>query len=106
MASFEHVHSLSLDFHLEKKMGELSFAMNKGRSIDTFVKQITFQVFFLLIDPAVAIRYFLIAFDIYYALVIAIVIFTYLYLTICLAQGCAEDRRNMVKLRRGEEALK
>ena len=105
-ASFEHVHGLSLDFHLGKKTGEVLSALSKGNSINTFLEQITFQVFPMLIDLAIAIGYFLIEFDAYYALVITIVTFAYLYLTIRLAQWRAEVRREMVNSSRQEYAVK
>ncbi|KAL8843798.1 MAG: hypothetical protein Q9176_001760 [Flavoplaca citrina] len=94
-ASFEHVHGLSLDFHLGKKTGEVLSALSKGSSINTFLEQVTFQVLPMLIDLGVAIAYFLIAFDAYYALVVTIITFAYLYLTIRLAQWRAEIRREM-----------
>ena len=105
-AAFEHVHSLSLEFHLGKKTGEVLSALSKGNSINTFLEQVTFQVFPMLIDLAVAIGYFLIAFDAYYALVVAIVTFAYLYITIRLAQWRAEIRREMVNYSRTEDAVK
>lgn len=105
-ASFEHVHGLSLDFHLGKRTGELLSALSKGNSINTFLEQVTFQVFPMLIDLAVAIGYFLIAFDAYYALVVTIVTFAYLYITIRLAQWRAEIRREMVNSSRQEYAVK
>ncbi|EDN08041.1 hypothetical protein HCAG_04551 [Histoplasma mississippiense (nom. inval.)] len=54
-AAFEHVHSLSLDFHLGKKTGEVLSALSKGNSINTFLEQFTFQVVPMLIDLCVAI---------------------------------------------------
>ena len=105
-ASFEHVHGLSLDFHLGKKTGEVLSALSKGNSINTFLEQVTFSVFPMLIDLAVAIGYFLIKFDAYYALVVAVVTFLYLYLTIRLAQWRAEIRREMVNFSRQEDAVK
>ncbi|KAL5407813.1 hypothetical protein PMIN04_011600 [Paraphaeosphaeria minitans] len=36
VAAFEHVHSLSLHFHLGKKTGEILSALGKGSSINTF----------------------------------------------------------------------
>jgi ABC-type transport system involved in Fe-S cluster assembly fused permease/ATPase subunit len=106
VASFEHVHSLSLDFHLGKKTGEVLSALGKGSSINTFLEQVTFQVVPMLIDLAVAIGYFLIKFDAYYALVIAVVAFWYIYLTIRMAQWRAEIRREMVNADREEDAVK
>ncbi|KAL8865712.1 MAG: hypothetical protein Q9174_006740, partial [Haloplaca sp. 1 TL-2023] len=105
-ASFEHVHGLSLDFHLGKKTGEVLSALSKGSSINTFLEQVTFQVLPMLIDLGVAIGYFLIEFDAYYALVVTIVTFAYLYLTIRLAQWRAEIRREMVNYSRQEDAVK
>ena len=105
-AAFEHVHGLSLDFHLGKKTGEVLSALSKGSSINTFLEQVTFQVIPMLIDLGVAIGYFLIWFDAYYALVVAIVTFAYLYLTIRLAQWRADIRREMVNFSRQEDAVK
>ena len=106
VAAFEHVHRLSLDFHLAKKTGEVLSALNKGNSINTFLEQVTFQVMPMLIDLAVAIGYFFIEFGAYYALVITIVTFFYLYLTIRLAQWRADVRREMVNFSRQEDAVK
>lgn len=106
VAAFEHVHSLSLDFHLGKKTGEVLSALGKGSSINTFLEQVTFSVVPMLIDLAVAIGYFLVKFDAYYALVLAIVTFWYIYLTIRMAQWRAEIRREMVNADREEDAVK
>ena len=105
-AAFEHVHGLSLDFHLGKKTGEVLSALSKGNSINTFLEQVTFQVLPMLIDLAIAIAYFLIEYDAYYALVVAIVTFAYLYITVRLAQWRAEIRREMVNFSRQEDAVK
>lgn len=105
-AAFEHVHGLSLDFHLGKKTGEVLSALSKGSSINTFLEQVTFQVVPMLIDLCVAIVYMLIAFDAYYALVVTIVTFCYLYVTVRMAQWRAEIRRQMVNASRQEDAVK
>lgn len=106
VAAFEHVHDLSLDFHLGKKTGEVLSALGKGSSINTFLEQVTFQVVPMLVDLCVAIGYFLNQFDAYYALVIAVVTFWYIYLTIRMAQWRAEIRRQMVNADREEDAVK
>ena len=62
-SAFEHVHSLSLDFHLGKKTGEVLSALSKGNAINTFLEQVTFQVVPMLFDLVVAIVYFLVYFD-------------------------------------------
>ncbi|KAJ5094193.1 hypothetical protein N7456_010054 [Penicillium angulare] len=105
-AAFEHVHGLSLDFHLGKKTGEVLSALSKGSSINTFLEQVTFQVVPMLVDLAIAVGYFLIKFDAYYALVVGISTFGYLYVTIRMAQWRAEIRRQMVNASRQEDAVK
>lgn len=106
VASFEHVHSLSLDFHLGKKTGEVLSALGKGSSINTFLEQVTFQMIPMMVDLIIAIGYFLILFDAYYALVVAVVTFWYIYITIRLAQWRADIRRVMVNADREEDAVK
>jgi ABC-type bacteriocin/lantibiotic exporter with double-glycine peptidase domain len=105
-AAFEHVHGLSLDFHLGKKTGEVLSALSKGSSINTFLEQVTFQVVPMLIDLVIAFGYFLVAYDAYYALVVGISTFGYLYVTIRMAQWRAEIRRQMVNASRQEDAVK
>src|SRR5437762_10003417 len=48
--AFEHVHSLSLDFHITKKTGEVLSALSKGAAINTFLEQILFQIFPVIVD--------------------------------------------------------
>lgn len=105
-ASFEHVHGLSLDFHLGKKTGEVNSALSKGNSINTFLEQVTFQLGPMLVDLIVAFIYFLVKFDAYYALVIAIVTCVYIYATIRLAQWRVDVRREMTNFDRQMEAVK
>ncbi|THC92610.1 hypothetical protein EYZ11_007912 [Aspergillus tanneri] len=105
-AAFEHVHGLSLDFHLGKKTGEVLSALSKGSSINTFLEQVTFQVVPMLLDLCVAIGYMLAVLDAYYALVVTIVTFLYLYVTVRMAQWRAEIRRQMVNASRQEDAVK
>lgn len=106
VASFEHVHSLSLDFHLGKKTGEVLSALGKGNAINNFLESVTFQVLPMLVDLVVAIVFFLIKYDVYYALVVAVVTFWYIYLTIRMAQWRAEIRRQMVNSDREVDAVK
>lgn len=105
-ASFEHVHGLSLEFHLGKRTGEVLSALSKGAAINVFLEQVTFQVLPMLVDLGIAIIYFATAFDSYYSLTVSILTFWYLYLTIRLAQWRAEARREMINADREEDAVK
>ncbi|KAH9828048.1 Heavy metal tolerance protein [Teratosphaeria destructans] len=106
VAAFEHVHQLSLEFHLGKKTGEVLSALSKGSSLNTFLESVTFNVLPMLIDLVVAVVYFLINFDAYYALVIAVVTFWYIYITIRMASWRADIRRQATNASREEDAVK
>ncbi|KAK4194746.1 hypothetical protein QBC40DRAFT_28888 [Triangularia verruculosa] len=105
-AAFEHVHSLSLDFHLGKRTGEVLSALNKGASINQFLEQVTFQVVPMLIDLLLAIGWFYYRCGSIYALFVSIITFYYLYLTIRMAATRSDQRRDMVNADREEEAVK
>ncbi|KAK5134005.1 hypothetical protein LTR08_007010 [Meristemomyces frigidus] len=106
VAAFEHVHQLSLEFHLGKKTGEVLSALGKGSSLNTFLESVTFNVLPMLVDLGVAIVYFLVYFDAYYALVIAVVTFWYIYITIRMASWRADIRRQATNASREEDAVK
>lgn len=105
-AAFQHVHSLSLDFHLGKRTGELLSALNKGGSVGQFLEQVTFQVAPTLMDLFVAIGFFWFKFGPLYALCATIIAFSYLVLTVSMASTRADQRRDMVNADREEEAVK
>lgn len=106
VAAFEHVHMLSLEFHLGKKTGEVLSALGKGASLNTFLESVTFNVLPMLVDLGVAVVYFLFYFDAYYALVIAVVTFWYIYITIRMASWRADIRRQATNASREEDAVK
>lgn len=105
VAAFQHVHSLSLDFHLGKKTGEVVSALGKGTAINTFLATVIFVFVPMIVDLVAAIVYFLIYFDSYYALTISIVTFWYIYFTIRISQTRSEQRRDMANADRAEEAV-
>lgn len=53
-AAFEHVLSLSLDFHVSKKIGEVTSALSRGAAMNTFLENFVFQVFPMIFDIFVA----------------------------------------------------
>ncbi|KAJ5873636.1 Vacuolar ABC heavy metal transporter (H.t1.c1) [Penicillium subrubescens] len=106
MAAFEHVHSLDLDFHLNKKTGEVLSAFNKGKPVVGLLEQVVFELIPTLFDLLIAIGYFLIFFDAYYALVVGISSFSYIYVTFRVGPLRAQTRREMMKASRYEEAIK
>jgi ABC-type transport system involved in Fe-S cluster assembly fused permease/ATPase subunit len=105
-SAFEHVHALSLDFHLGKRTGEVLSALNKGGAINTFLEQVTFQLIPMIIDLFLAIYFFHKRFDATFGTIVTINTFWYLYLTIKMAQTRVDQRREMTNADREEEAVK
>ena len=91
-AAFNHVHSLSLDFHLSKRTGEVLSALNKGSSINQFLEQVTFQVFPMLFDLFLAISVFYYYYGPLYAEINLVDTCWYLYMTIKMASTRADQR--------------
>ncbi|CCG83794.1 protein of unknown function [Taphrina deformans PYCC 5710] len=106
VSSFEHVHGLSLDFHIGKKTGEVLSALDKGSAINSFLELLVFNVLPVIVDLFVAIVYFFIQFDVYFALIVGIMTVTYLYATVKITEWRTEIRRDMINKSREEYAVK
>jgi ATP-binding cassette, subfamily B, vacuolar membrane transporter HMT1/ACLQ len=104
--AFEHVHSLSLDFHISKKTGEVLSALSKGAAINAFLEQVLFQIFPVAVDLALASVYFCIYFDAYFALIVLAVMTLYIFATIKITDWRTGLRRDMVTKSREEFAIK
>ncbi|KAH8169737.1 ABC transporter domain-containing protein [Sarocladium implicatum] len=105
-AAFNHVHSLSLDFHLSKRTGEVLSALNKGSAINQFLEQVTFQVVPMLFDLFLAISVLYYKYGTLYAEINMVDTCWYLYMTIKMASTRADQRREMTNADREEEAVK
>lgn len=104
--AFEHVLSLSLEFHLGKRLGEVMSALSKGAAINTFLDALIFQLFPMLADIAVAAAYLLLTFNPMYSLIIIAMGGIYLFVTIYMAKYRGRARRRMVNEDREMEAAK
>lgn len=105
-AAFNHVHCLSLDFHLSKRTGEVLSALNKGSAINQFLEQVTFQVVPNVFDLFLSIYMFYYLFGPFYAELNLVNTCWYLYMTIKMAATRADHRRDMTNADREEEAVK
>ena len=105
-AAYEHVLTLSLDFHLSKKIGEVLSALNKGGSLNTFLDGFAFQLFPMVFDLGVAAVYFFINFDAFYSIIVIGVMWSYLFVTVYMAKYRGRARREMAKRDREMEATK
>ncbi|KAH7322586.1 putative transport protein [Stachybotrys elegans] len=105
-AAFEHVLGLSLEFHLNKKIGEVTSALSRGAAINTFLESFCFQVFPMVFDIFVAGVIFFVKFDAFYLIIVFFIMWSYIFLTIYVAKYRGKQRRDMAVKGREMEAIK
>jgi ATP-binding cassette, subfamily B, vacuolar membrane transporter HMT1/ACLQ len=105
-AAFEHVLSLSMDFHLSKRIGEVTSALSRGAAINTFLENFLFQVFPMIFDIFVAGVYFFFSYDAFYTLIVFVIMWTYVFLTMYMAKYRGKQRRDMAGKAREMDAAK
>ncbi|KAI1638457.1 hypothetical protein F4809DRAFT_600074 [Biscogniauxia mediterranea] len=105
-AAFEHVLGLSMDFHLSKRIGEVTSALSRGAAMNTFLENFLFQVFPMVFDIFIAGVYFFIKYDAFYTLIVFIIMWTYIFLTMYMAKYRGRQRRDMATKAREMDAAK
>lgn len=103
-AGFEHVLSLSLDFHLSKRLGEVMTALDKGSALDSFLVVLAFQLFPMVMDLGVAAVYLFFNFDAFYPIIVIGVMWGYIFVTIYMTKYRGRTRREMAKRDREMDA--
>ncbi|KAI1119021.1 hypothetical protein F5Y14DRAFT_396218 [Nemania sp. NC0429] len=105
-AAFEHVLGLSMDFHLSKRIGEVTSALSRGSAVNTFLENFVFQVFPMLFDIFVAAVVFFFKYDAFYTLIVLVIMWSYIFMTIYMAKYRGKQRRDMAIKAREMEAAK
>ncbi|PWW73909.1 hypothetical protein C7212DRAFT_283744 [Tuber magnatum] len=93
-AAYNHVMSLSHDFHTNKKSVEIYSSVRQGRSVNGFIESVLFAVLPMLSDLCIAFAYFYYMFNAYMALIVAVVSIVYLYATAKLGATKNQIRRD------------
>lgn len=106
IAAFKHVHSLSLDFHLGKRNGEILSSLSNSKPVTIFLGLVTFQVVPAIFDFGIAVGCLWIYYDAYSALALSILVFGYLYMTAHLVQRGSWIRRRIDSAFSEENAVK
>ncbi|KAK4228720.1 P-loop containing nucleoside triphosphate hydrolase protein [Podospora fimiseda] len=105
-AAFEHVLGLSLDFHLSKKIGEVTSALSRGAAMNSFLENFVFQVFPMIFDIFVAGVLFFVKYDAFYTIIVFFIMWSYIFLTIYMAKYRGRQRRDMAIKSREMDAVK
>ncbi|KID82981.1 ABC transporter, transmembrane domain, type 1 [Metarhizium guizhouense ARSEF 977] len=105
-AAFEHVLGLSLEFHLNKKVGEVTSALSRGAATNTFLEVFCFQVFPMIFDIFFAGVVFFVKYDAFYTVIVFFIMWSYIFLTLYLVKYRARQRRDMTTKTREMEAIR
>lgn len=101
-AAYNHIMSLSRDFHTEKRSGELYTSIGQGKSLKSIVEVLLFRVVPMLIDLTVAFVYLCWIFGPYMALIVAVTTVIFLWTSAYFADQQTEPRRRLTGLSRKE----
>ena len=94
--TFEHMHRLSLRFHLERKTGGLTRVLERGRNaIEIIVRMVIMQLLPTIIELALIVAVLLYAFDWRYVLIILVVVALYMGFTYQATEWRIGIRRRM-----------
>ncbi len=96
MLIFEHVHLLSLRFHLERKTGGLTRVLERGRNaIETIVRMVLLQLAPTIVELVLIVAVLLLHFDWRYVAVIAATVICYMLFTWYATEWRINIRRRM-----------
>ncbi|KAF8786085.1 ATP-binding cassette sub-family B member 6 like protein [Argiope bruennichi] len=93
---YAHLHSLSLKWHLSRKIGEVLRVMDRGTSsISSLLGYIIFNILPTFADIFIAVIYFAVAFNPWFGLIVFITMSLYLISTVWLTEWRTKFRRNI-----------
>nr|XP_032813025.1 ATP-binding cassette sub-family B member 6, mitochondrial [Petromyzon marinus]XP_032813026.1 ATP-binding cassette sub-family B member 6, mitochondrial [Petromyzon marinus] len=93
---FEHLHSLSLRWHLGRKTGEVLRSVDRGTSsINSLLSYIVFSILPTIVDIVIAIIYFVTFFNAWFGLIVFVCMCVYLGITIAITEWRTKYRREM-----------
>jgi len=96
VATFAHIHTLSLRFHLDRKTGGLSRVIERGtKGIDTLLSIAIFNTFPTLLELSIVSVIFLYAFNAWFALATIIMVALYVWFTFAITRWRIQFRRDM-----------
>ena len=96
MLTFEHMHLLSLRFHLERKTGGLTRVLERGRNaIETIVRMVLLQLAPTIVELVLIVAVLLLHFDWRYVVVVGITVAIYMLFTYYATEWRINIRRKM-----------
>ncbi|CAG8487880.1 3260_t:CDS:10, partial [Acaulospora morrowiae] len=96
---FDHLHGLSLSYHINRKTGEVLRVMDRGTSsIISLLNQILFQIVPVIVDIIVAVVYFIVMFGWEFGIIVFFTMSSYIFVTVVITEWRTKFRREMIEL--------
>ena len=96
---FNHLHALSLRFHLSRQTGGMTRDIERGtRGIQSLISFSLYSIIPTLIELVMVLGYFVYAYDIWFAVVTFIALFCYVVFTVMVTEWRTHFRREMNSL--------
>ena len=98
LETFEHIHALSLRYHISRKTGGLSRVIERGvKGVDFLLRFMLFSIIPLIIELTLVAIILFVVFDIWYLVVVVITITLYIWFTFAVAEWRVKIRKEMNK---------
>jgi len=98
LETFEHIHALSLRYHISRKTGGLSRVIERGvKGVDFLLRFMLFSIIPLIIELTLVAIILFIVFDIWYLVVVVTTITLYIWFTFTVAEWRVKIRKEMNK---------
>lgn len=99
LKTFSHLHSLSLDFHISRKTGEVLRIMDRGTSsVVNLLNQILFQIFPVWVNIILISIYSTYTYAPSFGLIVFMTMVLYMFVTITVTEWRTKYRRAMIEL--------
>ena len=98
LETFEHIHALSLRYHISRKTGGLSRVIERGvKGVDFLLRFMLFSIIPLIIELTLVSIILFVVFDIWYLAVVVTTITLYIWFTFTVAEWRVKIRKEMNK---------
>ena len=96
LETFQHIHALSLRFHITRKTGGLSRIVERGvKGVEFLLRFLLFSIFPLALELLLIAAILFFVFDVRYLAVVAVTIFAYVWFTFRVTEWRVKIRRRM-----------
>ena len=98
LETFEHIHALSLRYHISRKTGGLSRVIERGvKGVDFLLRFMLFSIIPLSVELTLVATILFLVFDIWYLVVVVTTITLYIWFTFTVAEWRVKIRKEMNK---------